>query len=114
MTPRASAQTSADEPSILSKMTGNGTVSVGTIEYDDLVMTNAHSNVSLDHRLVRLNPVTADLYGGKEAGTIAIDMRPGQPVYAVNLTTDKVDANKLISSVSSIRVPALARTWSSI
>ncbi|PYJ76514.1 MAG: hypothetical protein DME69_12965 [Verrucomicrobia bacterium] len=69
----------------------------------DLVMTNAHSNVSLDHRLVRLNPVTADLYGGKEAGTIAIDMRPGQPVYAVNLTTDKVDANKLISSVSSMK-----------
>ena len=103
VTPRASAQTSADEPSILSKMTGNGTVSVGTIEYDDLVMTNAHSNVSLDHRLVRLNPVTADLYGGKEAGTIAIDMRPGQPVYAVNLTTDKVDANKLISSVSSMK-----------
>ena len=34
VTPRASAQTSADEPSILSKMTGNGTVSVGTIEYD--------------------------------------------------------------------------------
>ena len=30
-------------------------------------------------------------------------MRPGQPVYAVNLTTDKVDANKLISSVSSMK-----------
>jgi uncharacterized protein involved in outer membrane biogenesis len=66
-------------------------------------MTNAHSNVSLDHGLIRLNPVTADLYGGKEAGTITVDMRPAQPVYAVNLKTDKVDANKLISSVSSMK-----------
>jgi AsmA protein len=66
-------------------------------------MTNAHSNVSLDHGIVRLNPVTADLYGGKEAGSIAIDMRPAQPVYTVHLKTDKVDANKLISSVSSMK-----------
>jgi AsmA protein len=66
-------------------------------------MTNAHSNVSLDHGLVKLNPVTADLYGGKEAGTITMDTRPAQPVYTVNLKTDKVDANKLISSVSSMK-----------
>jgi hypothetical protein len=30
-------------------------------------------------------------------------MRPAQPVYTVNLKTDKVDANKLISSVSDVK-----------
>jgi uncharacterized protein involved in outer membrane biogenesis len=30
-------------------------------------------------------------------------MRPAQPVYNVNMKTDKVDANKLISSVSSMK-----------
>jgi AsmA protein len=101
--PVAKAQAPANEFPILSKVIGNGSVSIGTIVYDELVMTNAHSNVSLDHGLIRLNPVTADLYGGKEAGTITVDMRPAQPVYAVNLKTDKVDANKLISSVSSMK-----------
>jgi len=103
MVPAANAQGTAREPNMLSKITGSGTVSIGTVEYDDLVMTNAHSNVSLDHGLVRLNPVTADLYGGKADGTIAIDMRPAQPVYTVNVKTDRVDANKLISAVSSMK-----------
>ena len=100
--PAANAQQPA-EPGMLSKMTGNGDLSVGTIQYDDLVMTNAHSKVLMDHGVIRLNPVTADLYGGKEAGTIVIDTRPAQPVYTVNLKTDKVDANRLISSVSSLK-----------
>ena len=99
----ASAQRTVNEPGMLAKMTGNGAVSVGTVQYDDLIMTKAHSNVSLDHGMIRLNPVTADLYGGQEAGTVAIDMRSAQPVYAVNLKTERVDANKLISSVSSMK-----------
>src|SRR5947209_1287967 len=102
--PAANAEpATAPEPSMLTKMTGSGTVGVGTVQYDDLVLNNVHTNVGLDHGLVHLNPVTADLYGGKETGTITVDMRPAQPVYTVNLKTDKVDANKLISSVSSVK-----------
>ncbi|MGC2741691.1 MAG: AsmA family protein [Candidatus Angelobacter sp.] len=100
--PEANAQTKA-EPSMLTKMTGGGTVAIGVIQYDDLVLNNVHSNVTLDHGLIKMNPVTADLYNGKENGSITIDMRPAQPVYTVNLKTDKVDANKLISSVSDVK-----------
>lgn len=99
----ADTQHTADQPSMLKKVIGNGAVTVGTVEYDDLVMTNAHADVALDRGMIRLNPVTADLYGGRESGTITIDMRPAQPVYNVNMKTDKVDANKLISSVSSVK-----------
>lgn len=102
--PAANAEpATAPEPSMLTKMIGNGTVSVVTVQYDDLVLNNVHTNVALDRGLVHLNPVTADLYGGKETGVITVDMRPAQPVYTVNLKTDKVDANKLISSVSSVK-----------
>jgi uncharacterized protein involved in outer membrane biogenesis len=102
LVPEANAQTKA-EPSLLTKMTGGGTVAIGVIQYDDLLLNNAHTNVTLDHGVIRMNPVTADVYGGKETGSITIDMRPAQPVYAVNLKTDKVDANKLISSVSDVK-----------
>src|SRR5712671_5196043 len=102
LVPQANAQTKA-EPSILTKMTGGGTVAIGVIQYDDLLLNNAHANVTLDRGVIRMNPVTADVYGGKENGTITIDMRPAQPVYAVNLKTEKVDANKLISSVSDVK-----------
>lgn len=100
--PQANAETKA-EPSMLTKMTGGGTVTIGVIQYDDLILNNVHSNVSLDHGLIKMNPVTADLYNGKENGSITIDMRPTQPVYTVNLKTEKVDANKLISSVSDVK-----------
>lgn len=100
--PEANAQTKA-EPSMLTKMTGGGTLTVGVIQYDDLLLNNTHANVTLDHGLIKMNPVTADVYGGKENGTITLDMRPAQPVYTVNLKTEKVDANKLISSVSSVK-----------
>jgi AsmA protein len=102
LVPQANAQTKA-EPSMLTKMTGGGTVAIGVIQYDDLLLNNAHANVILDRGVIRMNPVTADVYGGKENGTVTIDMRPAQPVYAINLKTEKVDANKLISSVSDVK-----------
>ncbi len=88
---------------MLTTMTGGGTVSIGTVQYDDLLLNNVHSNVTLDHGLIHLNPISADVYNGKETGAITIDMRAAQPVYNVNLKTEKVDANKLISSVSSLK-----------
>src|SRR5947209_10187042 len=101
--PAANAEPAATEPSMLTRMTGGGAVNIGAVQYDDLLLNNVHTNVALDHGLVHLNPVNADLYGGKETGAVTIDRRPAQPVYTVNLKTDKVDANKLISSVSSVK-----------
>ncbi|HET9837963.1 MAG TPA: AsmA family protein, partial [Candidatus Angelobacter sp.] len=104
--PKAEAQSRANsiaEPSLLTRMTGGGTVTIGMIQYDDLQLNNAHANVTLDHGLIKMNPVTAGVYGGTESGTITVDMRPPQPVYTVNLKTDKVDANKLVSSVSDLK-----------
>src|SRR5437763_2513540 len=101
--PAANAEPAATEPNMLTRMTGGGAVNIGAVQYDDLLLNNVHTNVALDHGLVHVNPVNADLYGGKETGAITVDMRPAQPVYTVNMKTDKVDANKLISSVSSVK-----------
>jgi uncharacterized protein involved in outer membrane biogenesis len=102
--PKANADApKTNQPSMLTTMTGNGTISVGTVQYDDLLLNNVHSNVAMDHGLIHLNPISADVYNGKEVGAITIDMRAAQPVYNVNLKTEKVDANKLISSVSSLK-----------
>ncbi|HZD92659.1 MAG TPA: AsmA-like C-terminal region-containing protein, partial [Candidatus Sulfotelmatobacter sp.] len=99
----AQQSTAGSSPNLLTKMAGGGTITVGSIQYDDLLLNNVRTNVLLDHGVIRMNPLTADIYGGKEAGTITIDMRPAQPVYTVNLKTEKVDANKLISSVSNLK-----------
>lgn len=89
--------------SMLDKMTGGGTLTIGTVQYDDLVLTNVHSNVSFDRGVIQLNPLTSQLYGGQETGSVSVDMRPAQPVYTANLKTDKVDANGLLSAVSNVK-----------
>jgi AsmA protein len=101
--PQAQATAAGSEPGFITRMSGGGILTAGVIQYDDLVLNNTRANVSLDHGVIRMNPVTADLYGGKESGSITIDLRSSQPIYQVNMKTDKVDANKLISSVSSLK-----------
>ncbi|MGH9492117.1 MAG: AsmA family protein [Terriglobales bacterium] len=99
--PEASA--AAPSGSLLSHMSGSGTLRAETILYDQLVFTNARAQVALDHGLIRLAPITADLYGGQHSGAIEIDARVTPVLYTVNSKLDRVDANKLLSSVSSVK-----------
>ncbi len=100
--PEASAA-AAPGGSLLSRMTGSGTLRAETILYDQLVFTNVRSSVALDHGLIRLAPITADLYGGQQAGAIEIDARVTPILYTVQSKLDRVDANRLLSAVSSVK-----------
>jgi uncharacterized protein involved in outer membrane biogenesis len=101
LVPRASAAPAQE--SVLLRATGTGTLTVGTILYDQLVLNNARSSVTLDHGIIRLAPLTADVCGGQETGSIVIDTHPVPSTYTVNMKLQKVDANQLLSSVSSLK-----------
>jgi uncharacterized protein involved in outer membrane biogenesis len=66
-------------------------------------LTNVRSNATLDRGLIRLSPITADLYGGREVGAVIIDARGTPITYTVSSKLQQVDANKLLSSVSSLK-----------
>ncbi len=91
------------QPSILTRMTGTGTLMVGTILYDQLVLNNVRSNVNLNRGLITLSPLTAQLYGGQESGAIVLDARQTPMAVKVQSKLANVDANKLVSSVTSIK-----------
>jgi AsmA protein len=99
--PQAKAATPSD--SFVNRTTGNGTLNVGSIVYDDLVMNNVKANVRLDRGVIKLDPVTSELFGGQQVGSIVIDTRTTPLTYAVSSKLDRVDANKLLSSVSSLK-----------
>jgi AsmA protein len=102
--PRAeAAPAKAMEPSLLSKTTGSGTVSIGNIIYDDLQMENTKSNVTLNNGIIKMDPVNTTLYGGSATGNITVDTRGQTTLYNIALKTQKVDSNKLLSSVSSAK-----------
>jgi uncharacterized protein involved in outer membrane biogenesis len=102
--PRAEAAPAKTmEPSLLSKTTGAGTVSIGNIIYDDLQMQNTKSNVTLNNGIIKMDPVNTTLYGGSATGNITVDTRGQTTLYNIALKTQKVDSNKLLSSVSSAK-----------
>jgi len=102
LVPRAYAA-APPQPSILTRMTGTGTLMVGTILYDQLVLNNVRSNVKLNRGLITLSPLTAQVYGGQETGAIVLDARQTPMAVQVQSKLNNVDANKLVSSVTSIK-----------
>jgi len=92
-----------NQANILSRATGNGALTVDTLVYDDLKLNQVRSNVTLDHGLITLNPLTANLYNGQESGTVVINTQATPVTYNVNSHLQGVDANQLLSSISPVR-----------
>jgi uncharacterized protein involved in outer membrane biogenesis len=88
---------------ILQKMTGGGTVQIGTLQNDQLVLNNVRANVTLNHGVIGLSPLTAQLYDGLQNGAITIDTRTTPLSVQVQSSLQRVQANPLISSVTSIK-----------
>ncbi len=101
--PKAEAAPAASSPSMLQTATGNGTLAVGTITYQQTVLTNVHSNVALNHGVVQLNPLTSNIFGGQQSGSITVDTRPNPMTYQANIKLANVDANQMLSSTSSVK-----------
>ena len=91
------------EPSMLTKMTGTGSLSVGAVQYEDMLLNNLRSNVTLDRGVIKLAPLTANVFGGTENGTVVVDTRPPNPTFQVNTKLDRVDSNKLLSATTSLK-----------
>src|SRR5262249_21321726 len=60
----------ASKPSMLDTMTGNGTIAVNTLTYQQTVLTAVRSNVALNRGLVQLNPLSGQIFGGQAGGSI--------------------------------------------
>ena len=103
LVPSADASPAPPQPSLLESATGSGSLAVGSILYEQTELTNVHANVQLNHGVIQLNPLTTQIYGGQGAGSVTIDTRPATTTYAVNAKLSGVDANKLLSSLSTVK-----------
>jgi AsmA protein len=93
----------APQPSFLDTATGTGTIAVGSLVYDRTELTNVKSNVNLNHGVVTLNPLTAQVYGGQIAGSITADLRHEVSNFAVNAKLTGADANRLLTAVANTK-----------
>jgi uncharacterized protein involved in outer membrane biogenesis len=98
-----SASGGGGKPSTFNKATGGGTVHIGTLDVNNIVLTQVNATCTLDHGVVVLDPLKAELFGGGVSGRIAADMRPAEPEITVRAKMDQVDANKLVSAATPLK-----------
>jgi uncharacterized protein involved in outer membrane biogenesis len=105
LVPRAEAQKkpAPAAPSMVEKISGGGTLTAGTVVYDQLQLQQVQAKVAFDHGVIRLAPITAGLYGGQQIGSITLDLRPTPMVVTASTKLSQVDANKLLSSMTSLK-----------
>jgi uncharacterized protein involved in outer membrane biogenesis len=84
-------------------LNGSGTISVGTITYNQIALNNVRATCKLDNGIIRLDPLTAKLFGGDQSGSIMVDTRQQQTAFNVAAKINKVDANKLVSATTSLK-----------
>ncbi len=89
--------------SILSTMTGNGNISANVLQYDQLVLNNLKSGVTINHGAVNLTPINAQLYNGQATGQITANLLATPMLVTVATKLQNVQANDLLSAVSSIK-----------
>jgi hypothetical protein len=97
---KAGSAAPAKGATLMSRLVGSGNVAAGNILYDQIQYTNVKSGVKLDHGVIRMEPFTAEVFGGTQTGTVVVDTRPVQTIYSITSKFDHVDANKMLSAVS--------------
>lgn len=91
------------EPGLWLAASGSGTLAVGVLKAEDIVLRNIAAKCMLDHGVIQLSPFSADAFSGKANGSITADVRPAVPQCSVQIKLAGADANALLSSVSSVK-----------
>lgn len=84
-------------------LTAKGTVHVGSIAYNGVVLKNVRSECALSRGVLTLSPLTAELFGGKQSGSITVDMNSQPATVALKTNLESVDANQLLSATTSVK-----------
>jgi AsmA protein len=97
------AATPSGDDSLLRLATGSGQLRVGTITNGPLVLNDVEATATLDRGVIRLEPLTASMYGGRHRGAIVVDASRTPAAFSVTSSIEQVDANKLASATTSLR-----------
>jgi len=87
----------------LDRITAKGTIAIDKILYQQSTLTNLKATLDLAKGVLRLDPVTAGIFGGQEAGAFTADLREASPTFTVKVKLTSVDSNQLLSATSSVK-----------
>ncbi|MCS7026163.1 MAG: AsmA family protein [Bryobacteraceae bacterium] len=93
----------AENPTIQRAWTARGALSLGKLAYESLVLHRLRSEVIWEGERLLLDPVTAELFGGQQTGTIRVDLGSKPWKYSLQVKMNQVDASQLLASATPLR-----------
>ncbi|MBS93431.1 MAG: hypothetical protein CL799_03150 [Chromatiales bacterium] len=78
----------------------DGRLGIGRLKASGATLTDVHLVLVAKDGLIRLNPFTADLYGGSYTGDVQLDVRGQKPKISLNDILDGVQLGKLLTDMS--------------
>jgi len=99
--PAAATPAGGDDP--LARIAAKGTLAIGEGSFGTLAFRQLDCGLSLDRKVIRLDPVGMSLYGGTMNGSASMDMNRDPAVYAVTASTAAIDTDALLSAVLDMK-----------
>ncbi len=96
---KAPAGKSAGPPSI----SANGTITAGKVLFDGILLEDVKAMIALSGGVMRMEPFTARVFGGEQAGSVTADLRETPAKFSVQSTIRNVEASKLLAATSSVK-----------
>jgi uncharacterized protein involved in outer membrane biogenesis len=87
----------------IKNITATGAVRIDKIQYEQIVLSNVKATVGLANGVLKLDPLTAQLFGGQESGAITADLGAATPAYTIKAKLTNVEANQLLSATTSVK-----------
>ena len=81
----------------------DGRMEAGKLKFSQARLRNVNITISARNGVIRLNPLTAKLYGGSYAGDMQLDVTGNQPKLSVNEKLAGVKLGPLLKDASKIR-----------
>ncbi len=86
-----------------SRMTGGGTLSLGTLMVGGVNVSAVESKISIGKDPVIVTEFRGSLYGGDVSGTLKADLRNPKPQYEAALVLQRLDCNNFLTSFTAVQ-----------
>lgn len=94
-------------------MTADGQIAIGKVILDGLSFNDLQSKVNMQNQILRLDPLSLNLYGGAYQGSAQIDMNSQVPDFALNGRANSVDLNQFVTALMGSKSVAYGTTSAS-
>ena len=87
----------------LTTFTVKGTAAFERLTMNSITLQHLKSPFTFEKKIFTLDPMTFDLYGGHQSGTITVGLATSTPTFAIKTTTTGLDVNQALSATTTMK-----------